>query len=38
MQVALWFLSSVAVLVFAGTVYQRLGSRRDRRIHTRHGR
>ncbi len=38
MQVAFWILASVALLVLAGTVYQHLGSLRDRRIHTGHGR
>jgi pimeloyl-ACP methyl ester carboxylesterase len=38
MQVAFWILASVALLVLAGTVYQHLGSLRDRRIHTGQGR
>ena len=38
MIVVFWILASVALLVFAGTVYQHLGSLRDRRIHTGHGR
>lgn len=38
MHVAFWILASAATLVLAGTVYQHLGSRRDRRIHTGHGR
>lgn len=38
MHVAFWILASVALLVLAGTVYQHLGSRHDRRIHTGHGR
>jgi pimeloyl-ACP methyl ester carboxylesterase len=38
MHVILWILASVAFLVLAGTVYQHLGSLRDRRIHTGHGR
>ena len=38
MIVALWVVSSAALLILAGTLYQILGSRRDRRIHTGHGR
>jgi pimeloyl-ACP methyl ester carboxylesterase len=38
MHVVFWILASVAFLVFAGTFYQRLGSLRDRRIHTGDGR
>jgi pimeloyl-ACP methyl ester carboxylesterase len=38
MHVTVWILASVALLVLAGTIYQRLGSLRDRRIHTRNGR
>ena len=38
MHIAFWILASVALLVLAGTVYQHLGSRRDRRIYTGHGR
>lgn len=38
MHVAFWILASVALLVFAGTLYQHFGSLRDRRIHTHHGR
>jgi len=38
MHVVFWILASLALLVFAGTVYQHLGSLRDRRIHTGQGR
>jgi pimeloyl-ACP methyl ester carboxylesterase len=38
MHIVFWILASVALLVLAGTVYQHLGSLRDRRIHTGHGR
>ena len=38
MHVVFWILASVALLVLAGTVYQHLGSLRDRRIHTGQGR
>ena len=38
MHVVFWILASVALLVFAGTVYQHFGSLRDRRIYTGHGR
>lgn len=38
MHVLFWILASVALLVLAGTVYQHLGSLRDRRMHTGQGR
>ncbi|HKN21825.1 MAG TPA: alpha/beta hydrolase [Terracidiphilus sp.] len=38
MHVIFWILASVALLVLAGTVYQHIGSFRDRRIHTGEGR
>jgi pimeloyl-ACP methyl ester carboxylesterase len=38
MHMVLWILASVALLVLAGTVYQHIGSLRDRRIHTGQGR
>ncbi len=38
MHVVFWILASVALLLLAGTVYQHLGSLRDRRIYTGHGR
>ena len=38
MIVTLWVLSSAALLVLAGSLYQILGSRRDRRIYSREGR
>ncbi|MGD0478814.1 MAG: alpha/beta hydrolase [Terracidiphilus sp.] len=38
MHLVFWILASVALLVLAGTVYQHLGSLRDRRIYTGHGR
>ncbi len=38
MHIVFWILASVALLVLAGTVYQHLGSLRDRRIHTSQGR
>jgi pimeloyl-ACP methyl ester carboxylesterase len=38
MHVIFWILASVALLVFAGSVYQQLGSLRDRRMYTGHGR
>ena len=37
MPLVFWILASLAALVLAGTVYQHLGSLRDRRIHTGHG-
>ena len=37
MHVIFWIFASVALLALAGTVYQHLGSLRDRRIHTGHG-
>jgi pimeloyl-ACP methyl ester carboxylesterase len=38
MHMVFLILVSVVLLVLAGTVYQHVGSLRDRRIHTRHGR
>ena len=38
MHVVFWILAPVALLVLAGAMYQYLGSLRDRRIHTGHGR
>jgi len=38
MHIVLWILASGTLLVLAGTVYQHLGSRRDRRIYTDQGR
>jgi pimeloyl-ACP methyl ester carboxylesterase len=38
MHLFFWILASVALLVLAGTVYQHLGSLRDRRIYTGQGR
>ncbi|MDR3754633.1 MAG: alpha/beta fold hydrolase [Terracidiphilus sp.] len=38
MHMVLWILASVALLVLAGTVYQHIGSLRDRRMHTGQGR
>jgi pimeloyl-ACP methyl ester carboxylesterase len=38
MHVIFWIVASVAFLIFAGTVYQHLGSLRDRRTYTGHGR
>jgi pimeloyl-ACP methyl ester carboxylesterase len=38
MHVVFWILASVALLVFAGFVYQHFGSLHDRRIYTGHGR
>ena len=37
MHMVFWILASIAVLVLAGTVYQYIGSLRDRRIHTSQG-
>lgn len=38
MHVLFWILASVALLVLAGTIYQHIGSLRDRRTHTGQGR